>query len=98
MEQAWLSNGALDFFALVRSLERQRWAAAASRTDGISSLLDHGLGEWGDYAHEPIRFQAANSLANPSQSIAAIRPVNNGSEGPAWLVEVAFMGLIGPTG
>ena len=98
MEQAWNSNGAIDFFDLVRALERQRWNATASQAEALATPANHGVGEWGDYSREPIRFQAVNSLANPAHSVAAIQAANNGSQGPTWLVEVAFMGLIGPTG
>jgi type VI secretion system protein ImpH len=97
MEPAWKSPGYVEFFQQVRLLERVAWSAGPA--DGRSGDREFAaIGEGGDFADEPIHFRAANSVAYPHSPIEDIHRRSTDRAHPAWLVDVAFMGLIGPMG
>lgn len=98
MEPSGNADGAIEFYQLVRMLERQLWTAREKTPQQNSRNIEDGLGDWCDYATEPIRLQPANSLANYDRAVAKVCSQPRDAENPAWIVELTFMGLIGPMG
>jgi type VI secretion system protein ImpH len=87
---------AVEFFQQVRLLERQLWAASSAATQ--ESGKAPAVGQWGDFADEPIHFRAANSVTHPQFAVDGIQRRSDDPSYPAWTMDVTFMGLTGPMG